>query len=472
MHIKVQSSGQTALHRVILIAKPEQLENLKLNQAEQHYALKHIKNGSPLLINRYESFLHLVQVEPQDHDYKTAEALRRAGNMLVSTLLELGSESLMVGSADEALSPLHFAEGLSLGSYQFLKYFSDADARKHPLREIYLEGPTEQEVQHLQACVNGTSKARDLVNEPLSFLTAEQLAAEAARVGKENGLSVEIMAQKKIESLKMGGLLAVNRGSEDPATFTVLEHKPKGAVNKRPIVLVGKGVVYDTGGMSLKSTANSMDKMKSDMGGAAAVIGAMAAAGEANLPVHLIALIPATDNRPGKNAYVPGDVITMYDGTTVEVMNTDAEGRLLLADALAYAQKYDPELVIDLATLTGAAAVAIGKFGLVGMGTASTPVLDALDVAGQQSYERLAQFPLWEEYRELLKSPVADLKNVGGREGGAITAGKFLEHFTDYPWVHLDIAGPAFLNSAYHYLPVGGTGVGVRILFEYLKAQS
>lgn len=472
MHIKVHSSGQTALHRVILISKIEQLEHLKLNQAEQQYALKHIKNGSPLLINRYESFLHLVQVEPQAQDYKTAEALRRAGNLLGPVLHELGSESLMVGSADEALSPLHFAEGLTLGSYQFLKYFSDAASREHSLKEIYLEGPTEQEVQFLQASVNGTRKARDLVNEPLSYLTAEQLAAEAARVGKENGLSVEIMAQKKIESLKMGGLLAVNRGSEDPATFTVLEHKPEGAVNERPIVLVGKGVVYDTGGMSLKPTANSMDKMKSDMGGAAAVIGAMAAAGEAKLPVHLVALIPATDNRPGKNAYVPGDVITMYDGTTVEVMNTDAEGRLLLGDALAYAQKYEPELVIDLATLTGAAAVAIGKFGLVAMGTASSQVLGSLEEAGQRSYERLAQFPLWEEYRELLKSPVADLKNVGGREGGAITAGKFLEHFTDYPWIHLDIAGPAFLNSSYHYLPEGGTGVGVRLLLEYLKAQS
>jgi leucyl aminopeptidase len=210
--------------------------------------------------------------------------------------------------------------------------------------------------------------------------------------------------------------------------------------------------------------------MKSDMGGAAAVIGAINAAAKAELPIHVIGLIPATDNRPGEKAYVPGDVVKMYDGSTVEVLNTDAEGRMLLADALAYAKNYKPQVVVDLATLTGAAAVAIGKYGVVAMGTADNKDFAKLDAAGKECYERVARFPFWDEYDELLKSTIADQKNIGGREAGAITAGKFLEHFTDYPWIHIDIAGPAFLDSADHYRSQGGTGVGVRLIYQFLKS--
>ena len=212
-----------------------------------------------------------------------------------------------------------------------------------------------------------------------------------------------------------------------------------------------------------------MDSMKSDMGGAAAVIGALEAAAMAKLPLHIIGLVPSTDNRPGEKAYTPGDVIKMYDGSTVEVLNTDAEGRMILADALAYAKKYDPELVIDLATLTGAAAVSIGKYGIVGMGNAEQEAFDRLHTSGENVYERVVRFPFWDEYNELLKSSIADVKNIGGREGGAITAGKFLERFTDYPYIHLDIAGPAFLPADDHYRKQGGTGTGVRLLFDFLK---
>ena len=324
----------------------------------------------------------------------------------------------------------------------------------------------------LQATTNGVYAARNLVNEPLSYLTAVQLAEEASKLGKEKGFKVEVMNKKKIETLKMGGLLAVNRGSIDPPTFSILEYSPENAKNEKPLVLVGKGVVYDTGGLSLKPTAGSMDSMKSDMGGAAAVIGAMSAIAEAKLPVKVIGLVPATDNRPGEIAYVPGDVVSMYDGSTVEVLNTDAEGRMILADALAYAKKLNPELVIDLATLTGAAAVAIGKFGVVAMGTADQEAMNRLDNSGKEVYERIARFPFWDEYNDLLKSTIADVKNIGGREGGAITAGKFLERFTDYPWIHLDIAGPAFLGADDSYRLQGGTGVGVRLLFDFVKSMA
>jgi len=233
-------------------------------------------------------------------------------------------------------------------------------------------------------------------------------------------------------------------------------------------VFVGKGVVYDTGGLSLKPTS-SMDTMKCDMSGAAAVASALYAIALAKLPVYTIALVPATDNRPDGNAYVPGDIITMMDGTTVEVLNTDAEGRLILADALTYAKKYDPILVIDMATLTGAAEAALGNIGIAGMHNEVGKYFPQLVKSGFSVNERIAEFPFWDDYEEMLKSEIADLKNIGGKFAGAITAGKFLQHFTGYPWIHLDIAGPAFLDKRDSYRTIGGTGVGVRLLFDFVK---
>jgi leucyl aminopeptidase len=268
----------------------------------------------------------------------------------------------------------------------------------------------------------------------------------------------------------MGGLLAVNKGSIDPPTFSILTWKPENAVNKKPFVLVGKGVVYDTGGMNIK-TGNYLDNMKSDMAGAAAVAGTIYAISKAKLPIHVIGLIPATDNRANNNAYVPDDIITMHNGTTVEVKNTDAEGRLILADALSFAKKYDPELVIDLATLTGSAHAAIGDLGIVAMRKLTEEQFDQLKLSGNNVYERIVEFPLWEEYGEMIKSDIADIKNLGGREAGAITAGKFLEHFTDYPWIHLDIAGSAFLTKQDNYRGIGSTAAGVRLLFDFFNSQ-
>jgi leucyl aminopeptidase len=379
---------------------------------------------------------------------------------------------VQTGGNPESL--LAFAEGLALANYQFLKYFSDKDKKKNSLEEIKILNDKlgEEKISQLLFCIEAVYHTRDLVNEPLSFLTAVQLSLEIEKLGQEAGFSVETLNKKKIESLKMGGLLAVNKGSIDPPTFSILEYKPAKAINSKPYVLVGKGVVFDTGGLSLKPTPDSMDYMKCDMAGAAAVAGAFYAIAMAKLPVHLIGLIPATDNRPDGNAYVPGDVITMYDGTTVEVLNTDAEGRMLLADALAWAKQYNPELVIDLATLTGAAHAAIGTQGMVGMGNASRQVMDALIKSGYNSYERIAEFPFWEEYGEMMKSDIADLKNIGGKLAGAITAGKFLEHFTDYPYIHLDIAGPSYNKKSDSYRGKGGSGVGVRLLFDFFSKMA
>lgn len=395
------------------------------------------------------------------------EKMRVAGHDIRTKLSKTAEEIFISG---EGKATLALAEGLELSNYQFLKYFKDADKKRYHLKEIHLLGDFDKkEIEHLNNTNIAVYWARDMVNEPVSFLTATQLSKEIEALSKVENLEVTVFEKAKLEALKMGGLLAVNKGSVEPPTFTIIEYKPKNATNKKPIVLVGKGVVYDTGGLSLKPTASSMDLMKSDMAGAACMAGTIYAAALNQLDVHLIGLIPATDNRPGGNAYTPGDVITMYDGTTVEVLNTDAEGRMILADALAYSNKLNPELVIDAATLTGAAAVAIGTKASCLMGNASQEVLDALTKSGNEVHERLVQLPFWDEYLEDMKSPVADLKNIGGRYAGMITAGKFLEHFVKNPYVHLDIAGPAFLEVAQNYKGKGGTGVGIRMLTNYLK---
>lgn len=404
-------------------------------------------------------------------DKKEGAARREAARMAGSSLTSKLNGNKLASVALEGILLSDFAEGCALANYKFTELFSKPEKSENSLKEIYVMGLSTEEFNELEIRVSATQLARTLVNTPVLQLNAEKLAYTAKQLGEECGFTVETFNKSKIEALKMGGLLGVNKGSIDPPTFSILEYKPENARNDKPIVLVGKGVTYDTGGLSLKPS-NFMDTMKSDMGGAAAVIGTMVAASKAKLDVHVIGLIPATDNRPGGNAITPGDVITMYDGTTVEVLNTDAEGRLILADALHYAKKFNPQLVIDLATLTGAAARAIGTLGIVAMGNADKKVFDALTDSGNEVHERLAIFPFWDDYNDMIKSDIADLKNIGGVEGGAITAGKFLEHFTDYPYVHFDIAGPAFLSSAEGYRTKGGTGVGVRILFDYLKNRA
>ncbi len=397
-------------------------------------------------------------------DSEQLEEARLAGAQLTGWLNKHKMSSVVIEG--DLLAAV--AEGCALANYKYTDLFSDPDSKKNSLREIAVPGLTKSQFSDLQSCVDATCVARDLVNTPVLQLNAEKLAYTAKKLGEECGFHVEIFNKKKIEALKMGGLLGVNKGSIDPPTFSILEYKPDSPKNSKPVVLVGKGVVYDTGGLSLKPST-AMDTMKSDMGGAAAVIGTMVAISKAKLDVHVVGLVPATDNRPGGNAITPGDVITMYDGTTVEVMNTDAEGRLILADALHYAKKFNPSLVIDLATLTGAAARAIGSKGIVAMGNADQKVFDKLTDSGNAVYERLALFPFWKEYKKQLDSDIADMKNIGGAEAGAITAGKFLEHFTDYPYVHFDIAGPAFLSSPEGYRTKGASGVGVRLLFDFLK---
>ena len=443
-----------------------------LNEDGADYVKKAAKDDiNSVFIPRQKGNLIVQFLQTNSEEALQREDTRLAGNELLTTINHYKIKSVVITNVHSVNMLSDFVEGLALGNYQFIKYFKDKSDRKKCLKSIKVmkEDLSSTQIRELQNIINATFHARDLVNEPLSFLTAPELANQARSFGKKYGFKVTVFDKKKIEKIGMGGLLAVNRGSTDPPTFSILEWKPANAKNKKPIVLVGKGIVYDTGGVSLKPTANSMDFMKSDMGGAAAVIGSMVAVASNKLPLHVIALVPSTDNRPGKDAYVPGDVIKMYSGDTVEVLNTDAEGRLVLADALHYAKRYQPELVLDFATLTGSAARAIGPEGISFMGTADETICEQIETSGFQVYERLVRFPLWREYHNQLKSNIADIKNLGGPNAGMITAGKFLEYFTSFPWLHFDIAGSAYLKAADGYRTKEGTGVGVRLVYDFLK---
>jgi leucyl aminopeptidase len=461
-------------HIAIFTTDPLKFDQSFFSSAELEFVNSEIKKKNKLIgVNQFSRYVFLQIVDSSNKERpRFLESIRKSGEQLVSGLNKLKVNSVSVVSRQDSEETLALVEGMILSNYQFLKYKSSPEKNSLSKINVVAKHVSEKELNQLITVCEAVYRARDLVNEPVITLNAIELAKNFQKLGKEAGFSVKVLDKKKLEALKMGGLLAVNMGSVDPPTFTVMEWKPAKHVNKKPVVLIGKGVVYDTGGMSLKPTPGSMDYMKSDMAGSAAVSCAMYAIAREKLPVHVIALVPATDNRVNGNAYTPGDVITMYSGLTVEVLNTDAEGRMILADALHYAKKYNPELVMEFSTLTGAAATAIGQYGIVSMGNVDDNTNRALKESGNQVYERLVEFPFWEEYDDLLKSDIADMKNIGGPVAGAITAGRFLQRFTDYPFMHFDIAGPSFSKSNDSYRGKNGTGVGVRFIFDYIRKRA
>jgi leucyl aminopeptidase len=452
----------------VLFDELDQVSTSFLTATESEYLKNKFEKESEGIVYKYPNLLFFSKIKENKENHIRIETARKAGSKLFEVLKAEKIKTIQLTNFSNPEFTVPFLEGLLLSAYTFDKYKKEKD--EFQLEEVFIsdKGVTTNQIKEVQNLTQAVFYSRDLVNEPLSFLTAPQFSLEIEKLGNESGFTVEVFNKQKIESLKMGGLLAVNKGSIDPPTFNILEWKPKNAKNKKPVVLVGKGIVYDTGGLSLKPTSKSMDFMKSDMAGGAVVAATLYAAAKNKLPVHVIGLIPATDNRPDGNAYVPGDVITMFDGTTVEVKNTDAEGRLILADALSYAKKYSPELVIDIATLTGAAEIVAGNHAIVGMGNTKEHI-QKIKETGEETFERIIEVPLWEEYAKALKSPIADLNNLGGREGQSTVAGKFLEHFTDYNWIHLDAAGVSFLFEKDGYRPVGGTGYGTRLLYNFLK---
>lgn len=458
---------------ILLTSDVNKIDTKYLSKEEITYAGKVIREQKKetVVFDRMGRWVIVQIIKEEKEDHKRMENCRKAGDSLAAKLNELKAKSVeVVDVSEKGLETLAFVEGMALGSYQFLKYKNDRKEKENTLQSVGILSKVikEEEIDRMNIITAAVNRCRDLVNEPVSHLTATELSKEFQKMGKEAGIKVEVLNKNKIEALKMGGLLAVNKGSAEPPTFTIMEWKPEKILNKKPIILVGKGVVFDTGGLNLK-TGNFMDGMKCDMAGAATMATTILAVAKLQLPLHIIGLMPATDNRLDAHSVAPGDVIRMHNGTTVEILNTDAEGRLILSDALSYAKKYKPELVFTAATLTGAASRAIGRYGIVAMEKDAKRPMEKLKKCGEEVYERIAEFPFWEEYGELIKSDVADIKNIGGVDAGMITAGKFLAHFTDYPFIHLDIAGPAYLEKKDSYRTAGGTGFGIRLLVRFLE---
>lgn len=359
--------------------------------------------------------------------------------------------------------------------YQFDQYQTSKEKKRRKLRRITIFVNQRKEasqasvaVIHGAAIAEGMALTRDLANSPPNICNPSWLASEARKLGrKHRKVKVEVLDEKQLEKLGMGAFVAVSKGSKQPGKLITMDYNGTGKKTSKPIVLVGKGVTFDTGGISIKPSAK-MDEMKFDMGGAASVFGAIRACAELDLPVHVVGAIAAAENMPDGDASRPGDIVKTLSGQTVEILNTDAEGRLVLCDTLTYIKKYKPEIVIDIATLTGACIVALGHVAS-GMLCNDREVGDALIAASKDIDDRIWELPLWDDYAEQLKSPFADMANIGNNGAGTITAASFLSKFTsDYRWAHLDIAGTAWQSGE----DKGATGRPVPLLMKFIIDQS
>ena len=416
--------------------------------------------------------------KPEDF---SLENIRIASGIAIHSIRDLGITSCAFSiMGEKSKIPIekiveNTVIGCELALYQFNLYKTmDHDQLKKINKlTFFIESPESEDVVKKSISIaqiidKGVNLARNLSNMPSSDATPTQIAEKAEKIANKSGLNFRVLGKKDMEKFSMGGIINVARGSSQPPKIVILEHN--GGGDMRPIVLIGKGITFDSGGISLKPS-EKMEEMKHDKAGAATVIGTMQTVAQLNLPLNIIGITPLTENLPGGSAYKPGDVLKMCNGKTVEVINTDAEGRLILADVLAYASRYKPQAVIDLATLTGACVIALGSFA-TGLLSNDDDLKRLIMIGGETTGERVWELPLWDDYKELLKSDIADLKNVGGRPGGVITAASFLSNFVDYPWAHLDIAGTAWMqNNAglKPYNPKGATGVGVRLITEVLR---
>ncbi len=449
---------------------------LPLTKKELDYLKSHSENDPEAVVvfDRLPYHLYVVCFDGEKPAQVSQEHLRKNAAKVVDMIKKecLGEECCDTALTGEGVIPeeiVAFMEGMWLADYSFDRYKTKEP--KH-VGKVYVESNflSKEDLDSNVRLWNRIYWCREWVNMPVADLNAEKFASELDDIAKDLKVDCTVFDKKKIEELGMGGLLAVNQGSVDEPRFVVMEYKPRHAVNTKPLALVGKGVMYDTGGLNIK-TGDYMSEMKSDMAGAATMASVLFAAAENELPVHVVALLPLTDSRPGFNAYAPDDVLTMYDGTTVEVVNTDAEGRLILADAIAYAvRNYSPELVVDAATLTGAAVRAIGTYGIAAMQQHAENPFQLLRIIGEQVHERVVEFPFWDDYDEHVKSDFADLKNCGPGQAGTITAGKFLAHFAkETPYIHLDIAGVAYFSKKQWYYAPGASGFGIRLLYAFIQ---
>lgn len=399
-----------------------------------------------------------------------ASATRRAGALGVKRL----AFALPAGAARDPACLEGAAQGAVLGAWRYDRFKEPKPDTAAPVAEVALT--TEEGGAGLRkSCESGRVVAecqafvRDLASLPANLKTPSHVADAARAMARKAGLRSEVLGPKEMRALGMEAILGVARGSAEPPAFVILEYKPRSAGSKPPVVLVGKGITFDSGGISLKPAEN-MHHMKDDMTGGAIVLAALRACAELKLPVHVVGLAPFSENMPGGRAQKPGDIVRAMNGKTIEVLNTDAEGRLVLADALAYAERYKPAALVDLATLTGAASVALGRFAIGAMGT-DQRLIDRLKAAGEATGERVWQLPLWDDHLELMRGEAADLKNTGGREAGTITAAAFLREFARHsPWCHLDIAAGAWASDEKPWRPKGPTGNGLRLVVQFLRS--
>jgi len=413
----------------------------------------------------------------------TAETVRQAMGKAAVMIKSLGVAHVAVplfgpglGKLTPAAAAQAQAEGLLLGLYDFNLYKTEVKPPLTSLGRVTWVINDRRQLPVVQAALERASiiadaamLARDLGNHPSNVATPSAIAELARSLAAELKLRCTIMERVEMEQLGMWALVGVARGSQEPPKLIMLEYKG-GRADDPPIALVGKTITFDTGGISLKPSEN-MEQMKDDMSGGAAVLAAIQAAARLKLPVNVTGFLPATENMPSGTAQKPGDIVKTLSGLTIEVINTDAEGRLILADALTYAARLKPKWLIDIATLTGACGVALGKHAIGLLGT-SPELIAALKAAGEATGERAWEMPLWEPYYDQIKSNVADVQNVGGRYGGVITAGAFLSKFVgEASWAHLDIASTAWIDEPRPYTPKGVTGVGVRLLIEFLSRQ-
>jgi leucyl aminopeptidase len=409
------------------------------------------------------------------------EGVRRAAASAIKRARELNARHVAtivhgagIGGLPVADAAQATAEGSLLALYRFeaSKRKEDEPKAVESLSIVEFDADKiemiRRSIEVAEAIAAGVALARSLVNMPPNVATPRKMAATARDIAEHAEQVMKLLVGDRAWAAEqqMGAFLAVAQGAGEPPQFIVLEHNPD-RDDLQTILLVGKGVTFDTGGISIKP-GEGMPAMKSDMGGAAAVLGTMEVVGRLNLPLRVVGIVPCTENMPDANAYRPSDVITASNGKTIEIISTDAEGRMILADALVYAGRYKPDMVVDLATLTGACMVALGRLA-AGLFSNDDALRDRLMAAAEQTRERLWPLPLWDEYKDAIKSDVADIKNSGGRFGGVATSAIFLKEFTDYPWAHLDIAGMALNEKSDAYIPAGGTGYGVRLLTQFLR---
>lgn len=428
---------------------------------------KKIKPKNVLLVGlgKRENFMH--------------DTIRRYGDKIIKKVMELKIKKIAVTLPLDSNLNLQSAsrallEGIVMGGYQFKEYKTE-DAEKFELQDLKILVSNEQEIKLAnngakigKIIGESVNYVRDLGNHPSNVMTPTKLEEEAKKIARIYGLTCKVFSLEEAKKMGMGAFYSVAKGSNEPAKFIILEYN----MSKKDLpiyAVVGKGITFDSGGLSLKPS-ESMEGMKYDMLGAASVLGIMKIIAELKVPIRLVGVMPATENMPSGSASKPGDVVKSYSGVTIEILNTDAEGRLILADALGYVSKnYSPKAIIDLATLTGACVIALGHHA-IGLFTKDDELAEKLLKAGEETWDRAWRLPLWDDYYKQIKSDVADVKNIGGRPAGAITAAAFLSKFlvNNCKWAHLDIAGAGMTKEPKAYLPKGATGAGVRLVAQFL----